>query len=413
MNQFIENSGTDAPYEESLIFAYPNPERVRNEPPPRVSDSVEIPPVRSALELYDKLPDEGETLIGNRFLCRGGGLLLVGPSGVGKSTFTAGMCAAFAKGESYLGITCSKAFKILVVQAENDDGDLGEQLRGAFGKFINDDDRDAMENNLKFVTVDHLSGGEFLKSLEMYLEAEKPDIAVIDCLSAYLGDSPTEPRALIGFLRNGLTAALRKYKCGCLMVHHTPKTTNQDRSEWNASDRQYGMAGGADIANWMRAGLMLEATPIEGIFRLYATKRGTRIGWSDADGKAAFMKLIRYARPQKEDGDSTPLRWEFADENDIQALQAATSKKKESKACSAEAFLKHLPEGGRGKDSCVTASQLSYRLTSARLCSKDGFKGLCDEMASSGIISIFKIGKEKYIGRPNDIQILCLGSAEK
>jgi len=42
-----------------------------------------LPPIRAALDIYSTPPDEGETLIGDRFLCRGGGMLLVGPSGVG------------------------------------------------------------------------------------------------------------------------------------------------------------------------------------------------------------------------------------------------------------------------------------------------------------------------------------------
>lgn len=54
-------------------------------------DRRRLPPVKTALEIFNSPPEEGETLIGDRFLCRGGGMLLVGPSGVGKSTLTAGL----------------------------------------------------------------------------------------------------------------------------------------------------------------------------------------------------------------------------------------------------------------------------------------------------------------------------------
>lgn len=165
-------------------------------------------------------------------------MVIVGPSGVGKSTLTAGLCAAFARGESYLHIPPSGPLKILVIQAENDDGDLHEQLQGAIGTLV-EEDKETFTQRLQFVTLDHLSGEKFLDTaVASYLETKRPDILVIDCLSAYLGDSPTEPSALISFLRNGLTKLLRQFGCGCILVHHTPKTTNQKREGWNASEIQ-------------------------------------------------------------------------------------------------------------------------------------------------------------------------------
>lgn len=283
-----------------------------------------LPPVKTALEILTSPPDEGETLIGNRFLCRGGGMLIVGPSGVGKSTLTAGLCAAFARGESYLHIRPSGPLKILVIQAENDDGDLHEQLRGAIGDLMEGDEATFTER-LRFVTIDHLSGSDFLEvAVCHYLETERPDLVVIDCLSAYLGDSPTEPKALITFLRNGLTRLLRQFNCGSLVVHHTSKTTNQNREGWNASDMQYAMAGGADIANWMRSGLLIEATTLPDLFRLHAIKRTGRLGWSNAEGTASSVKLIRHSKPDK--SGRSPLRWEVADCIDVERLTAASVK---------------------------------------------------------------------------------------
>ena len=40
----------------------------------------------SLLNLSEREIDENNTLLGNRFLCRGGGIFIVGPSGIGKST---------------------------------------------------------------------------------------------------------------------------------------------------------------------------------------------------------------------------------------------------------------------------------------------------------------------------------------
>lgn len=296
---------------------------------PIESNSPEIlplPEVRSAQSLCQTPPSDGDTLIRDRFLCRGGGLVLAGPSGVGKSTLTAGLCAAFARGESYLGIEPAGQLKILVIQAENDDGDLYEQLKGAIGGVSGEEK--AFTERLRYVTVDHLSGKDFLEAVCEYLAAEAPDLLVIDCLSAYLGDSPTETRPLSNFLRDGLTQRLRQFQCGCVLVHHTPKTTNQNREGWTASDMQYAMAGASDLANWMRSGLLIEATNLPDLFRLHVTKRASRMGWKNVEGSPVSVKLIRHSKPQM--FGVSPLRWEMADQEDVERL--AKAKIKPSKA---------------------------------------------------------------------------------
>jgi hypothetical protein len=338
------------------------------------SDPRRLPPVKTALEIINTPPEDGENLIGNRFLCRGGGMLIVGPSGVGKSTLTAGLCAAFARGESYLHIRPSGPLKILVIQAENDDGDLHEQLQGAIGDLMEGDEATFTER-LRFVTIDHLSGSDFLEvAVCHYLETERPDLVVIDCLSAYLGDSPTEPKALITFLRNGLTRLLRQFNCGSLVVHHTSKTTNQNREGWNASDMQYAMAGGADIANWMRSGLLIEATTLPDLFRLHAIKRTGRLGWSNAEGEASSVKLIRHSKPDK--SGRSPLRWEVADCVDVERLTAASVKpsRTEKRIPADDEVLALFPqeiEGDNPEHWLMTTADLQLKFKELRLSKND------------------------------------------
>jgi hypothetical protein len=373
----------------------------------------ELPPVRAALELYNTPPDNSDCLLGDRFLCRGGGMLLVGPSGVGKSTFTAGLCFAIARGEEYLGIEPSAQLKVLVIQSENDDGDLHEQLRGAGGSPLDPDGEDAMTSRLFFASVDNLSGESFLRGLEFYLSKHRPDIVVLDCLNAYLGDSPTEPKAIIDFLRTGLTPLLRLYGCGVIIVHHTPKTSNQDRSGWTPSDLQYAAAGCADVTNWARAGLLIQATLLPELFRLFATKRGKRLGWKLENGKPTIFKLIRHARLPVTFNPLGPLpalRWEVADEDDRARLLGHENRKKASLALTRtpDMFLGKLPEPGRGRASCLLSGQIRDKLKEAGICPKDSFASWKQDLEDQKVIASIKIGKDSIVGRPDDIEAVRL-----
>src|SRR5580704_9528316 len=73
-----------------------------------------------------------ETLLGNRWLCRGGGALIVAPSGQGKSVLTAQASILWACNKAAFGIKPSRPLRSLILQAEDDDGDIQEM-----GEIIN------------------------------------------------------------------------------------------------------------------------------------------------------------------------------------------------------------------------------------------------------------------------------------
>jgi len=76
------------------------------------------------LTLADQFPDPEKILLGNRFLCKGGAMTLVGPSGIGKSSTNVQMDISWAQGKSAFGVQPARPLKLLTIQAENDDGDL-------------------------------------------------------------------------------------------------------------------------------------------------------------------------------------------------------------------------------------------------------------------------------------------------
>ena len=370
----------------------------------RTESSIDRIEVIQASDLITREIDDSQTLLGNRYLCRGKGMFLVGPSGVGKSTMTLGLASAMGAGVPYLGIKPSQKLKVLIVQAENDDGDMIEQLRGAFGS-----SREGIEN-ICFAVIDHLNGEPLMRVLAQLIAKHKPDILILDCLHAYLGDDPKEIKALSYFLRDLLNPLLRKTGVGVIVVHHTPKTTNQDRTNWNPSDFQYAAAGSAEIANWARAILVLDATAVSDVFRLVAAKRGSRL---DDDIWRNGWIPVRHSRTEVIGGE-VPLKWEIADEVDLDMIREAAAKKKaarQSYQCTAGHFIDCLPDAGNGIQSCIKSSDLRSILMTKKLCSKDGFAGLKATYIEDGIINVHKIGTTEWVGRREDIEEVMQGAS--
>ena len=98
-----------------------------------VSDNGKTPPLpraRPLIDFGDTPPDPGKTLLGNRFLCREGGMLFVGPSGIGKTSAGVQQDLLWSMGLPAFGIVTARPLKILTIQAEDDDGDLSEMVSG-------------------------------------------------------------------------------------------------------------------------------------------------------------------------------------------------------------------------------------------------------------------------------------------
>jgi RecA-family ATPase len=243
-----------------------------------------------------------DTLLGNRYLCRQGAMLFVGPSGVGKSSASVQQDIAWALGRDAFGIKPAHPMRVLCVQAENDLGDMIEMARGVVaGMKLTAAEVDQLSENTLYVSHKESTGLTFLGWLETLLDAYRPDIVRIDPLQAYLGGDPKDTELLSAFCRSTLNPLLVKYDCAAIVNHHTPKTNYRDTSEWKAVDWMYAGAGGADLTNWARCILVIDpvgkvSDEIGSCFRFIAAKRGKRIGWHDEDGRATFARWFRHAR---------------------------------------------------------------------------------------------------------------------
>lgn len=259
---------------------------------------------------------------GVRYLSRGGCLLFVGPSGVGKSTATTQAFIFWALGRPAFGIAPARPLKIVVVQAENDSGDLTAMTRALFdGAGLTAAERAIVGQQVRLISHNSTCGPAFLAYLEQVVEKHHPDLIVIDPLMAYAGGDLTKTEVVASFCRNGLNPIATRYGVGLVVVHHTPKLTNQNsnasaRRNYGAFDWQYAAAGSADLANWARAMLVVE--PLSGdVIALRAAKRWP--GWLDPGGAQQY---VRYFRREREPG---MIFWHDAAPGDVAAARSEKS----------------------------------------------------------------------------------------
>ena len=272
-------------------------------------DAKEIPnPVigRFLLDFRHHQPNPENTLLGNRFLCRGAGMLFVGPSGMGKSSASVQQDIQWSMGRLSFGIKPGKALKILTIQAEDDDGDTDEMVQGvcSFLKITDQEERE-FRSNCSYIGHKSLTGHEFIAFVRQALQYHHPDILRLNPLQAYIGADIKDPAVTAAFLRNGLNPLLEEFNCAVIIVHHTPKTNFRDTEEWRASDWMYAGAGSADITNWARAILIADPTENPQVFQWIAAKRGKRIGWADHQGNPVTTRYFSHSGADKIHWDDT------------------------------------------------------------------------------------------------------------
>ena len=248
---------------------------------------------------------------GIRYLCKGGTMIFVGPSGVGKSTASAQQDILWSLGSPAFGIAPARPLKIVTIQAENDRGDLIHMARGIMAALhLSPEDRARVDTGTVYVSHNASTGADFLAFIDRVIRRHRPDLIRIDPLMAYAGGDLTKPETIANFCRNGLNRIATRHGIGIVVCHHTPKQngTNanvQARKQWGAFDWQYAAAGGADLANWARAMMVIESLSRD-VFAFRAAKRWP--GWKNAEGEAEH---VRYFIREKEHGkvfwhDATP-----------------------------------------------------------------------------------------------------------
>jgi len=281
--------------------------------------------------LKPQINDPGE-LLKHRFLCRGGGMLLVGATGLGKSSLAMQLMIKWALGQPAFGLEPARPVKSLLIQAENDDGDLAEMKFGVFnGLNLTEAEQTAASQNILVYQESSKTGSDLCREvISKLLTDEKPDLLWLDPALAYIGGDMNSQKDVGRFLRNDLAPLLTKHNCGAIIIHHTNKISNDPEKQM--TDFTYLGAGSAEWSNWCRATLGVRKTDIDNVYELIASKRGERLKWKTADGKSlTFKKYIGHSR--KPD----TICWNEMAIGEAEALKANNGK-------NAADVLKHVPQ---------------------------------------------------------------------
>src|SRR6266567_3474086 len=175
-----------------------------------------------ALAATDPAIFNADNLLGKRFLCVEGGMLFVGPSGIGKSSSNVQQDILWSLGRSAFGIRPARPLRILCVQAENDDGDLAEMTRGVCDHLnLTDEERKLVDERVIYIKEKAITGENFIRLLRRLVQKHRPDLLRIDPLHAYAGGDVCDPAVTTPFLRNGLNPILAEFRCAAIVCHHT------------------------------------------------------------------------------------------------------------------------------------------------------------------------------------------------
>jgi DnaB-like helicase N terminal domain/AAA domain len=267
----------------------------------------------SILDFSQREINPADTLLEKRYLCCGGSLFVVAPSGHGKSTLSIQASTLWACGLPAFGIKPARALRSLIIQAEDDDGDIIEMSHIVDHLKLSSEQRKMVAENTHIEFINDVIGDAFLALCGDLLAQYKADLLWINPYTAYLGADIKDDRENTRFLRNGLNPILTNRRCAAVVIHHTPKTTFRDTTNWKPSDWMYSGAGAAVLTNWARAYLAIDPCEEIGLYKFIAAKRGKRIGWGDA-----FPVFETYWSHSHQDGQ---LLWLPASQDQIKAAK--------------------------------------------------------------------------------------------
>lgn len=251
--------------------------------------------------------DEPElNLLGDKgFLRRGGGMFIVGPTEVGKSTLATQLSIEWGcnHSDAIIKTANNQALRVLMVQSEDDRQDSREMARCIKFLKLTPGQKGLVKVNVHFtqwraseeIRIIAGKNGEeqpvtvsaterLLEVIENAIKEFGPiDIIIVNPLSAYAEEGVQSQKANQRLLYGQVDPFLTKHDCAIIFIHHPPKVKADKKSAYSLL---YTAAGDATLANWPRASLFVwpldEKTKL---FKFEPGKRANRLGW---DGECRF-----------------------------------------------------------------------------------------------------------------------------
>jgi hypothetical protein len=278
----------------------------------RKGRKVKVGPARmdfDALMSFKRKDDPTCVLGSNRWLCKGGSMLIVGQSGTGKSSLMMQAAVLWCMGRDFFGIKPIKPLRAVVLQAENDAGDISEALQDVIaGAYLDSDEKATLRDHLAIFRDTVSTGTTFTAALRQLIIDQRADIVFVDPLLSFAGIDVSDQEQASKFLRHDLAPILLETGAVLVAMHHTgkPKAAS-DKEGHTVADLAYAGLGSSEFTNWFReVAVLFRCQGEEPIYKFGLTKRRGRAGLKDSSGQFKPEINIRHS------SDKEVIRWEYA-----------------------------------------------------------------------------------------------------
>jgi len=253
-----------------------------------------------------------------RFLKKGGGALLIAPSGIGKSVFAVQASILWSAGLPMMGIAPARPLRIAIIQGEDDDEDMAEFRDDIIRELSKTVSPDVLKRACDSVTLLDFTGkrGEaFLCEFKKAVDTGLYDLFIVNPLHSYFEGDLSQAKDCSLFFRLGIDPIIKPDRAAVLFIHHTGKPpASHERRAWGLDTySEYIGNGSAELTNWPRATLVaVKHHHAKGYFVLSAPKRGVRLGWKNAEGLPTTVKYIAHGK----DG----IYWREATRDEVESV---------------------------------------------------------------------------------------------
>jgi len=253
--------------------------------------------------------NDPNNILGNRWLCKGGSLLIVGQSGTGKSSLMMQAAVHWALGRDFFGIKPVKPLRSIILQAENDALDCGESLQDVVaGAYLDSAEIAQLKEHLAIYRDTVSTGTTFTAALKALIIEHKADIVFVDPLLSFAGIDVSDQEQASKFLRHDLAPILLETGAVLVAMHHTGKPkTSADKEGHTVADLAYAGLGSSEFTNYFReVAILFRCQGEEPIYKFGLTKRRGRADLKDHTGQFKSEIYIRHAAQKG------VIRWEYS-----------------------------------------------------------------------------------------------------